>query len=62
MEKIELLEFFVSFCVTSYFLTKYVHNIFILARSTGFEPVTLGLEIRGLVITNYSELHRFVYL
>jgi len=33
-----------------------------LARPTGFEPVTLGLEMRGFVITNSSELHRFVHL
>ena len=33
-----------------------------LARPTGFEPVTLGLEIRGIGHTNYTELHRFVIL
>jgi len=31
-------------------------------RPRGFEPLTLGLEIRGFVVTNYTELHRFVIL
>ena len=34
----------------------------LLARPTGFEPVTPGLEMRGIEVTNYSELHRFVHL
>jgi len=34
----------------------------LLACPTGFEPVTLGLEMRGFVFTNSSELYRFVIL
>jgi len=34
----------------------------LLARPTGFEPVTLGLEMRGFVVTNSTELSRFVIL
>ena len=34
----------------------------LLARPRGFEPVTLGLEMRGFVVTNSSELYRFVIL
>jgi len=33
-----------------------------LARPTGFEPMTLGLEMRGFVVTNSSELYSFVIL
>ena len=33
-----------------------------LARPTGFEPLTLGLEMRGFVVTNSTELSRFVIL
>jgi len=33
-----------------------------MARSEGFEPSTLGLEMRGFVITNSTELSRFVTL
>ena len=33
----------------------------LLARPTGFEPVTLGLEMRGFVVTNCIELYRFGY-
>jgi len=33
-----------------------------LARPRGFEPLTLGLEMRGIVVTNYNELSRFVTL
>jgi len=33
-----------------------------LARPRGFEPLTLGLEMRGFVITNSTELSRFVTL
>ena len=34
----------------------------LLARPTGFEPVTLGLEMRGIGHTNDLVLHRFVIL
>jgi len=34
----------------------------ILARLTGFEPVTLGLEMQGIHNTLHIELHRFVIL
>ena len=34
----------------------------LLARPGGFEPPTLGLEMRGFVITSSSELSRFVIL
>ena len=34
----------------------------LLARSTGFEPVTLGLEMQGIGHTNDIVLHRFVIL
>ena len=34
----------------------------LLARPTGFEPVTLGLEMRGIGYTNDIVLHRFVIL
>jgi len=33
-----------------------------LARPRGFEPLTLGLEMRGIVVTNCIELSRFVIL
>ena len=33
-----------------------------LARPTGFELVTLGLEMRGIEVTNCIELYRFVTL
>jgi hypothetical protein len=33
-----------------------------LARPTGFEPVTLGLEMGGIDHTNDIVLHRFVIL
>ena len=33
-----------------------------LVRPRGFEPLTLGLEMRGIMITNSSELSRFVTL
>ena len=33
-----------------------------LARPRGFEPLTLGLEMRGFVFTNSTELSRFVIL
>jgi len=34
----------------------------LLARPRGFEPLTLGLEMRGFVVTNCIELYRFVIL
>jgi len=34
----------------------------LLARPTGFEPVTLGLEMQGIEYTNDLVLHRFVIL
>ena len=34
----------------------------LLARPTGFEPVTLGLEMRGIGYKNDIILHRFVIL
>ena len=32
------------------------------ARPTGFEPLTLGLEMQGIEYTNDLVLHRFVIL
>ena len=34
----------------------------LLARPRGFEPLTLGLEMRGIDHTNDLVLHRFVIL
>ena len=34
----------------------------LLARPTGFEPMTLGLEMRWIGYTNDLVLHRFVIL
>ena len=34
----------------------------LLARPRGFEPLTLGLEMCGFVVTNSTELSRFVIL
>ena len=34
----------------------------LLARPTGFEPMTLGLEMQGIGHTNDLVLHRFVIL
>ena len=34
----------------------------LLARPRGFEPLTLGLEMRGIEVTNCIELSRFVTL
>jgi len=34
----------------------------LLARPRGLEPLTLGLEMRGIVVTNSTELSRFVTL
>jgi len=33
-----------------------------LARPRGFEPLTLGLEMRGIDVANCIELSRFVIL
>jgi len=33
-----------------------------LARPRGFEPLTLGLEMRVIEVTNCIELYRFVIL
>jgi len=37
-------------------------NVGFIGAPRGFEPLTLGLEMRGIVVTNYNELHRFVNL
>ena len=41
---------------------KLTKTLNLLARPRGFEPLTLGLEMRGFVVTNSSELSRFVTL
>ena len=41
---------------------KLVKTLDFLARPTGFEPVTLGLEMQGIEYTNDLVLHRFVIL
>jgi len=41
---------------------KLTKTLDLLARPRGFELVTLGLEMRGFVITNSTELSRFVTL
>jgi len=41
---------------------KLTKTLNLLARPTGFEPVTLGLEMRGFVVTNSTDLSRFVTL
>ena len=41
---------------------KLTKTLDLLARPTGFEPVTLGLEMQGIEYTNDIELHRFVIL
>jgi len=41
---------------------KLIKMLDLLARPTGFEPVTLGLEMRGIENTNDLVLHRFVIL
>jgi len=41
---------------------KLVKTLDLLARPRGFEPLTLGLEMRGIVVTNSTELSRFVTL
>ena len=37
-------------------------NVEFISTPRGFEPLTLGLEMRGFVVTNSSELNRFVDL
>jgi len=41
---------------------KLTKTLDLLARPTGFEPVTFGLEMRGFVVTSCIELYRFVIL
>jgi len=41
---------------------KLIKTLDLLARPRGFEPLTLGLEIRGIEHTNDLVLHRFVIL
>jgi len=41
---------------------KLTKSLDLLARPTRFELVTLGLEMRGIVVTNCIELSRFVIL
>jgi len=41
---------------------KLVKTLDLLARPRGFDPLTLGLEMRGFVVTNSTELYRFVTL
>jgi len=41
---------------------KITKTLNLLARPTRFELVTLGLEMRGIVVTNSTELSRFVTL
>jgi len=41
---------------------KLVKTLDLLARPTGFEPLTLGLEMQGIGYTNDLVLHRFVCL
>ena len=41
---------------------KLVKILDLLARPRGFEPLTLGLEMRGIEYTNDLVLHRFVIL
>jgi len=43
-------------------LSEFLKILKLLARPRGFEPPTLGLEMRGFVVTNSSELSRFVTL
>ena len=38
---------------------KLIKTLDLLARPTGFEPVTLGLEMQGIEHTNDIVLHRF---
>jgi len=41
---------------------KLIKTLDLLARPTGFDPVALGLEMRGIEVTNCIELSRFVIL
>jgi len=41
---------------------KLIKILDLLARPRGFEPLTFGLEMRGFVVTNSTELYRFVDL
>ena len=41
---------------------KLIKTLNLLARLGGFEPPTLGLEMRGFVVTNSTELSRFATL
>ena len=41
---------------------KLIKTLDLLAHPTGFEPVTLGLEMQGIGHTNDIVLHRFVIL
>ena len=41
---------------------KLTKMLYLLARPTGFEPLTLGLEMQGIGYTNDIVLHRFVIL
>ena len=41
---------------------KLTKTLDLLARPTGFEPVALGLEMRGFVVTICIKLYRFVIL
>jgi len=41
---------------------KLIKTLDLLARPRGFEPLTLRLEMREIVVTNSSELSRFVIL
>jgi len=41
---------------------KLTKTVDLLARPRGFEPLTLGLEMRGIGYTNDLVLHRFVIL
>ena len=41
---------------------KLIKTLNLLARPTGFEPVSLGLEMQGIRYTNDIILHRFVIL
>jgi len=41
---------------------KLIKTLDLLTRPRGFEPLTLGLEMRGIGYTNDLVLHRFVIL
>ena len=41
---------------------KLIKTLDLLVRPRGFEPLTLGLEMRGIEVTNDIVLHRFVIL